>query len=355
VPTTRGRRRAGGQRPSVLRRRDGAGRQVERVLSARQGRPAAGGHLGPARRRSTPPRDRPEPVGVGLERRLQRPMLRSSRAGRSQAPVLSGRGDDIQRHPGPAKGSRSVEMPPWPDEGARVRAGRPLEHRLGEVARLRGEADEGAERQRAERLLAEPGQQERADRGRGNEPAYQALDRLRRRDVGQELVSADLPPHEVCARVVAPDGEHEQQHPATLRAQRHQHGPLGHGRGHRGHVEHERDQADVGGPEHRRRPRREALARVGPEQRATRRGPPAAQQQPCRPGSDLRLSTTTATAVPNSAARIAGPAAGGTPDPEPAAIARTAPARAADDSATSSGGTRTSADSALVRSTRSGR
>ena len=54
--------------------------------------------------------------------------------------------------------------------------------------------------------------------GARDQPADETLDRLRRRDVGEELVASDLPAHEVGAGVVAPDAEDEQQDPAALRA-----------------------------------------------------------------------------------------------------------------------------------------
>ena len=90
---------------------------------------------------------------------------------------------------------------------------------FGEVTRLRDEPEQRAEDDRAHRRLAQPGQQQRGDHRARDEPADQPFDRLRGRDVGHELVPADLAADEVGARVVAPHAEHEQQDPAALRAQ----------------------------------------------------------------------------------------------------------------------------------------
>ena len=130
--------------------------------------------------------------------------LRPDRAGRAEdgdahrprgRRASAERGEDIQSQDGRREQERVDPVEDAAvagDQRARVlRAGGPLEHRLGEVAGLGRERDErtrGAARRRG--CLAEPDEDDGADRGRGDDPADQPGVRLRRRDVGQELAAA---------------------------------------------------------------------------------------------------------------------------------------------------------------------
>ena len=212
-----------------------------------------------------------EPVRVRLEHldglAADAPGRAQQRDAEAAAPSANER-DDIQRDDGAREQERvdPVEDPAVArDQRPRVlRAGGPLEHRLGEVAGLGRQAQQRA-RGRGRRAAFCPSaaeHQRRHDRGR-DQAADEALDRLGGRDVGQELVAPDLAAHEVGAGVVAPDAEHQQQDPAALGADRGEERRAGGDRRARGgHLEHEGDQADVDRPEHRREPGDEPVSRI---------------------------------------------------------------------------------------------
>ncbi len=106
-------------------------------------------------------------------------------------------------------------------ERARVlRAGGPLEERLGEVAGLGDDAEERPEEQRLEGRAAADGEDDRHDERGDDEAAEHALERLLRRDPGEERPPPDRAPDEVGAGVEAPDPGQQDEDPAPLRPER---------------------------------------------------------------------------------------------------------------------------------------
>src|SRR6185437_15276747 len=84
------------------------------------------------------------------------------------------------------------------DEPARLlRARRSLQHRLGQVAGLRRARDENAEDRAGEHGPPERGEKDRAHDQARHEPAADALERLRRRDMVHERGPAEAASHEV--------------------------------------------------------------------------------------------------------------------------------------------------------------
>ncbi len=81
-------------------------------------------------------------------------------------------------------------------------------------------------------------------------------------------MAPDLAADEVGARVVAPDPEHEQEHPAALGTEPRQRRGVRDRRCGGRHLEHERDQAHVQRAEHRREPRDQPVTGIRPEQGA---------------------------------------------------------------------------------------
>src|SRR4051794_19436395 len=157
------------------------------------------------------------------------------------------------------------------DEGTGIlRAGRPLQDRFGQVARLR---DEGGQRTQDEPMkgrLAEPPEQQRDDDRRRDHPTGDALEGLRWRDVGQERVPADLLADEVGAGVVRPDRQDEQQDPSPLRPERPERCRRGDRRRHVAEPDDEREEADVQRAEDRRHPCAQAVSRLRLEERCDR-------------------------------------------------------------------------------------
>ena len=160
-----------------------------------------------------------------------------------------------------------------------LRAGGPLEHRLGQVAALRREADERAEDEPDDDRLAGAPQAGEDDNGRGDEAAEQPGVRLRGRDVLEEPLPADQLPEahtpgaadQVGPGVIGPDRQDQDHHPGPLATEDLERGS-GRNRGRAGpEADDEGQQADVQGPEDRPDPGIEAVARIGPGERAGRR------------------------------------------------------------------------------------
>src|SRR4051794_33394861 len=147
------------------------------------------------------------------------------------------------------------------DQGAGVLGPRrSLEHGFREVARLGRESRDRPEQERVKRVHAEaPKHDCRHDRGRDH-TSDEPLDRLRRRDVGQEFGPPEVLADEVGARVVRPHGEDEQQDPASFGAERVQWRIARHRRGRLSEADDERQQRDVERTEHGRHPGLETLA-----------------------------------------------------------------------------------------------
>ena len=206
------------------------------------------------------------------------------------------------RPPGAANRNESIRssMPPWPGMSVAgvLLAGGPLEHRLGEVAGLGREAEHRPEDERPQRAAG------RAPASRSavtivvatSPPITPSMD-LDGRDVGQELVAPDLPPDEERAGVEAPHAEDRAAGPsrAPRRATRAA-APAGTAGPSAGDVEDERDEPDVDRAEHRRDPDDQAVARVGPRERADPRQHGA---RPRRAGSPCRRRVATTASSTN--------------------------------------------------------
>ena len=232
----------------------------------------------------------PEPVRVRLE---HLDGLAADAPGRAEqrdaeAAPLSGRArGHTARRPGPANRNESMRsrIPPWP--------GMSVPESLAPAARLSIDSarspawaaspSSGPSTSPPTDAWPRPGEQQARHHGRRHEAADEALDRLGGRDVGHELVAADLAAHEIGAGVVAPDAQHEQQDPALRGARaRRAATPPGIAGPVCRDVEHERDQADVQGPEHRREPGHQPVARVlaGERADAGEHDPDRDQQEP---------------------------------------------------------------------------
>ena len=160
-------------------------------------------------------------------------------------------------------------MPPWP--GIRVPgvlgARGPLEHRLGEVAGLRRERGQRPEQEGVGRCLAQADQHQPDDDRRRDDAPDQPCVRLRRRDVGQEPFPPEPAADQEGPGVVGPYREEQEQDPAPFGADGRQR-CVGRDVGCRVAEAHdEREEADIQGPEDRRHPRPESVARVRPRER----------------------------------------------------------------------------------------
>ena len=162
--------------------RDRAERQVRGAAACSSSeRPVRAG-----RERRAWPRNAPGWRARGPRRVWVRPMepvdRRLRRPGRARAPrrAQARRATTYSVTTGAANRNESTRssIPPWPgiERAGVLGAGGALEHRLGEVAGLRGERGQRPEQERVERRLAEPAQQERDDDGR----RHDAADRGRR-------------------------------------------------------------------------------------------------------------------------------------------------------------------------------
>ena len=98
---------------------------------------------------------------------------------------------------------------------------------------------------------------------RGNDDATdQALDRLRRRDVGQELGPAEVLADQERAGVVGPHGEDQQEDPAPFGSDDRKGGAARDGRRCHPEADQERQERDIERAEDRRHPRLQPVARI---------------------------------------------------------------------------------------------
>jgi hypothetical protein len=142
---------------------------------------------------------------VGCARGRRASGARSSRSSRGRATSdrgrVSGTRDDIQRDDRRGEQERvdAVEDAAVArDQRPRVlRAGGALEHRLGEVAGLRGERDERPEHERRTGGLAEPGEQQRDDDRRRDDPPTSPAYVFDGEMWVEELAPPEAPPDEV--------------------------------------------------------------------------------------------------------------------------------------------------------------
>ena len=213
--------------PTASSRRAGRGPRRRRPGSRRRagaGPPARSARRRCGRSRAPPRRKRSAWASSDVDRLAPDAPRRAEEGDAERRAVgRQGRGGHTGRRRGAANRNESMRsrMPPWP--------GISVPESLAPAARLSIDSARSpawaASPSSGPRMIAPAGacaeareQQGDDDRAR-DEPADQPFDRLRGRDVGQELVPADLAPDEVGARVVAPHAEHEEQDPAALGAE----------------------------------------------------------------------------------------------------------------------------------------
>ena len=325
----RGRRRRASRAPRARRRRrrGSSRREVERPRRRPRGRrrPAGGGR--PARRARGV-----APGGEGDDAEPVRDAPRGRR--RAWRPIDAGRAEERRRRAAgrPARGSADEGEDIQRDDRARrtgtSRSGRGSRRGPGSACpeSFAPAARLSIDSARSPACAASPssGPRTSAPSGRLAEarrasavttivarPARRpALDRLRRRDVGQELVAADLAarrgtrPCRSSTRRGRAAGSSRARRRATRAARRRR--PRAPSRPTGGRT---RCSADVERPEHRREPGHQPVARIGPRtrRRPARTAPTATRTRPLRRASRdeprLERRCATASAVPNSGER----------------------------------------------------
>ncbi len=137
-----------------------------------------------------------------------------------------------------------------------------LEHGLREVTGLGGQGSERAKDEGVDRCLPETDEHERDDHSRSDDATHKTRVRLRRRDVGEELLTAELATDEIGAGVVRPHGKDQQHDPTAFGSEHLERCSGGEWRTGVTEADHEREQAHIQRSEHRCHPGAQPVAWV---------------------------------------------------------------------------------------------